>query len=115
MASIQPISNEDVIEWPDGDWCYREALPEMAHKSDDYIVHPVGSPTWQAIVEGAADPLGWIPWGGGGCPVGYAARVVVRFRDGDVNPPGEGRGYDWRHRGTDSDIVAYKIVEEKQT
>ena len=30
------FSQEDVILWPDGTWCYREDLPQMQWKSDDY-------------------------------------------------------------------------------
>ena len=43
---VQPISGEDVLEWPDGTWCTRDELPDMSHMSDDYIVHPYSSPSW---------------------------------------------------------------------
>lgn len=44
--SIQPISNEDIIVWPDGTWCARGDLAEYQHMSDDYIVLPDGSIEW---------------------------------------------------------------------
>lgn len=37
------MDQEDIIEWPDGFWCYRYELHEMDHKSDDYQVHEYGS------------------------------------------------------------------------
>lgn len=40
---IQAISQEDILEWPDGTWCFRYELHEMAHKSDDYITHAEGT------------------------------------------------------------------------
>lgn len=30
------IDEDDVILWPDGDWCFRYELSGMNHKSDDY-------------------------------------------------------------------------------
>lgn len=32
------MSEDDVILWPDGTWCYRYQLPEYSHMSDDYRV-----------------------------------------------------------------------------
>ena len=43
---IVPVSKDDVILWPDYDWCYRYELPEMQHKSDDYRVLPANSLEW---------------------------------------------------------------------
>lgn len=45
--TIQPISNDDLIKWPDGTMCTREELPEMTHMSDDSVVYPVDTPEWQ--------------------------------------------------------------------
>lgn len=47
---IKPISNEDIMVWPDGTWCFRHQLPEMSHKSDDYVVFPEGTPEADAIL-----------------------------------------------------------------
>lgn len=43
---IQPISNEDVMLWPDGTWCFRQYLGEHSHMSDDFEVLPVNSARW---------------------------------------------------------------------
>lgn len=40
------LHSDDILRWPDGSWCYRYELPEMAHKSDDYEVLSAGSAAW---------------------------------------------------------------------
>lgn len=54
----------------------------------------------------------WVPHNGGPMPVSAETRVVVRCRDGEVwlIPVKAGR-CDWKHVGSDSDIVAYRVVE----
>jgi len=61
----------------------------------------------------AAQPVtdDWIPWAGGGCPVGGAVIVQVKGRNGDLDT-GKARLYDWRHVGGDGDIVAYQLVQK---
>lgn len=41
--NIRPVSQEDVIVWCDGTWCFREELHEVNWMSDDYLVIPAGS------------------------------------------------------------------------
>jgi len=61
----------------------------------------------------AAQPVAddWIPWAGGGCPVGGAVIVQVKGRNGDLDT-GKARLYEWRHVGGDGDIVAYQLVQK---
>ena len=59
---------------------------------------------------------GWIPWGGGACPVAHSTIVDVRLRN-----QGEGRAvasnWRWLHetRGNSilegADIIAYRVVK----
>ena len=59
---------------------------------------------------------GWIPWGGGDCPVAHSTIVNVRYRDG-----WEGGGlaskFRWLHATQESsdvkelDIIAYRVVK----
>lgn len=44
--NIKPISEDDIIVWPDGTWCYRRDLDDYGWMSDDYIVFPVDSAEW---------------------------------------------------------------------
>jgi len=37
---------DDILEWPDGTWCYRHELSDMQWMSDDYTTIPVGSERW---------------------------------------------------------------------
>ncbi len=55
----------------------------------------------------------WIEWAGGEQPAGRQDRVEVRFRDGtqDNGPSGI---YGWDHDGEDGDIIAYRVVKEKE-
>lgn len=49
--TIQPISNEDIMVWPDGTFCCRLELPEYGYMGDDYVTHPVGSPEWKSYMQ----------------------------------------------------------------
>jgi len=31
------MSPDDILVWPDGEWCFAHELAEMAHRGDDYI------------------------------------------------------------------------------
>jgi hypothetical protein len=42
--------HEDVILWPDGDWCYRSELEEYAHKADDCEVLKADTPEWRSFL-----------------------------------------------------------------
>lgn len=43
-------SNEDVIVWADGTWCYRYELHEMNYMSDDYRVLQYASGDWSLFL-----------------------------------------------------------------
>ncbi len=61
------------------------------------------------------DKDGFIPWNGGDCPVQRNTKVVVKFK-GDyshISNPLSAFCWDWKHHGTRSDIVAYKVYEEE--
>lgn len=55
----------------------------------------------------------WIEWGGGQCPVADDQRVHVQFRDGEVINTASGNCIRWSHKGTSSDIIAYRIIPEQ--
>jgi len=56
---------------------------------------------------------GWIPWGGGECPVHGEWMVVVVSR-ADINERQDAEMtaefWDWEHNGGDGDILAYKVI-----
>jgi len=54
---------------------------------------------------------GFIQWNGGVMPVSGDTHVSVRLRGGDLIPM-KALLLDWRHVGSLSDIVAYKILEK---
>lgn len=47
--SIRLASQEDIILWPDGSWCFRYELPEMNHKSDDFEVITEDNPQYELL------------------------------------------------------------------
>lgn len=47
---IQKVSSDDVLLWPDGDWCLRGALDEYIHKSDDFEVLMENSERWETFL-----------------------------------------------------------------
>lgn len=71
------------------------------------------SSTPQTAEQPGTDPDGWIPWGGGECPVAEGTLVDVLYKDGE-----EQAGMlclavtitdIWRHRGREDDIIAYRL------
>lgn len=52
MACIQPINSEDMILWPNGDWCYRHELAEFGrNKSDDFETIPFATARWHTVMD----------------------------------------------------------------
>lgn len=45
------MSLDDILEWPDGEWCYRDELVGFSHKSDDYRVISVDTDEWHTFVD----------------------------------------------------------------
>lgn len=62
----------------------------------------------RAVGEQQAPEAGWIEWNGGPRPVMRAAKVEVRYRDGEVDSGGAG-AWEWTHVGASYDIVAYRL------
>ncbi len=57
----------------------------------------------------------WIAWNGGECPVSGQLNIEIMFRDGDTAEPIiEDEPLEWDHEGEDSDIIAYRVIEEKE-
>jgi hypothetical protein len=59
-----------------------------------------------------ADAEGWISWHGGENPA-VGKRVDVKYKGQDCLVNLFSVGFDWRHKGSDSDITHYRIVKEK--
>lgn len=56
----------------------------------------------------------WIPWPGGECPVATETLVEVRFDDPlNTERTYAARSLRWTHRNGNSDIIAYRIVEQQ--
>lgn len=45
------VDMEDVVLWPDGEWCYYYELDEMAHKRDDVVVLCFGTEEYDECFE----------------------------------------------------------------
>lgn len=46
---------EDILVWPNGDWCYRYQHAEMSHLSDDYDILWAESPGWLDFIDRLVD------------------------------------------------------------
>lgn len=64
-----------------------------------------------AMAEPQPDADGWIKWEGGACPVPGDTRVEVKLRDGCVECCQKAYFFDWSDIDSDTDIIAYRIVE----
>lgn len=49
--AIKPVSDSDILIWPDGTWCFREHLSQYGHMSDDYQTLAVDTPEWEQQLE----------------------------------------------------------------
>ncbi len=49
--TIQPISQDDIIVWPNGTWCFRSESSQFGYLGDDYQVLPSGSADHTAWLE----------------------------------------------------------------
>jgi len=57
----------------------------------------------------------WIDWNGGECPVDGDLLVEIVFRyDNSIDQFSNASNFYWLHSGYPGDIIAYKIIEEKQ-
>lgn len=63
---------------------------------------------------------GWIEWNGGEQPIPDGSIADVKYRDGKVQfameiPYGDGQheyiAYNWKHKGMNGDIIAYRPVK----
>lgn len=50
QSVLVDASNDDLILWPDGTFCYRSDLSGYTHMSDDYEVVPFGSMRYNQLV-----------------------------------------------------------------
>lgn len=46
------VDMEDVVLWPDGEWCYYYEFAEMTHKSDDVVVLCFGTEKYEEFLQG---------------------------------------------------------------
>jgi hypothetical protein len=69
--------------------------------------------TFRIATNQLPDADGWIPWFGGENPA-PGKIVCIKCRVGGVPVNFASSNLDWRHRGSDGDIVAYRIVKEKK-
>jgi len=58
---------------------------------------------------------GWIPWGGGDCPIPLDTKVEVSCRGPYPTSTGLARDFSWGHLEMlyDTDIVSYRVIKEE--
>ncbi|MFY0403324.1 hypothetical protein ACOMDP_11880 [Pantoea dispersa] len=54
---------------------------------------------------------GWIEWKGGRCPVSANDNVEIKLRDGGSCEGPGAHILNWANRGFQSDIIAYRVIE----
>lgn len=58
-------------------------------------------------------PDGWIPWAGGSPPVDRDDEIGIKFKNPNLMPQHtKGSGLDWKHWGSGTDIIAYKVIKK---
>ncbi len=113
-----------VLEQPDGqfflvehDNCYEVEITLLAamHRRAEFggriwaltgsIVKPKTDTYWQIENDG------WIEWKGGRCPVSANDNVGIKFLDGGSYEGPGAHILNWANRGFQSDIIAYRVIE----
>jgi hypothetical protein len=87
---------------------------EKKKPCDDHMTANVTKSQWQAEREKMNEPK-WIRHRGGKQPVEDSVKIEYRMRDGDISNRLE-RASDlrWAHLSLESDIMAYRIIEESK-
>jgi len=96
----------------EGDECWSEQTSEWVTASINTPIHT--TVIYRRPIPDAPTPDdGWIPWGGGGCPVDPCTLVQWRLNQGiESNPDGApASGRRWEHIRDGLDIIAYRIVK----
>lgn len=107
-----------VAQDKDGLWYWLSGKPEplkdqWSVDTSDRIgvsVQTNPNPNWRNTLEQRPSNDGWIEWHGGECPVDHDACVEVKLKDG-YGTMFRANRLIWHHRGTVSDIIAYRIVK----
>lgn len=42
---------DDILLWPNGNWCYRSDIDDMSHLSDDYQILRADSEQWREFIQ----------------------------------------------------------------
>jgi hypothetical protein len=56
----------------------------------------------------------WVEWTGGWCPIPAGISCEIRLRSGLCYRPQQAEQWAWGRFGNDSDIVAYRLLPEKE-
>ena len=79
----------------------------LAARSSDWSTRIITREEYQAAG-------GWMKWEGGGRTFESTSRVCVKFRgDTDRSATGIAYEYIWSNTGSDSDIIAYRIINQQ--
>lgn len=81
--------------------------------ASDYTTAIITREQYEAAL--AAKNDGWIEWGGGKCPVDDGEVVDVMFGRGGRISTNIAECWCWIHRGTSSDITAYRLHQPKKS
>jgi hypothetical protein len=98
-----------------------DILVEVRYANTGVSIGEARTFAWQArgsgmvvayrVLDEAPKTVDWIEFGGGGSPVRWGTAVEVRLRDGCVKQH-SASAFSWVWAGKDSDIVAYRVLEE---
>lgn len=56
----------------------------------------------------------WLEWKGGVMPVNRLIMIQPKLRMGKIIAPEIASYWDWRHLGSDFDIIAYRVIEQER-
>lgn len=107
LINIQQKISRIIAGDPDHTDGWRDIQGYAKLAEDRCKVEVIGVPSPQP------DADGWIPWGGGECPVDGGALVSVKFRNYNPssNDPVPACNWIWHHLGKNGDIMAYKVIK----
>ena len=87
-------------------WGIEGVRHEAYAMADEMLLEPDST----AQPETAAEPDGWVAWGGGDCPVAPDIVVEVHLAD-DYFSTDKAIVFDWTHDCDDRNIIAYRVVQ----
>ena len=104
FADKQPVCNEKYYQWEE---CWASHAFDVRKQLQKWNETIITREEYQSVG-------GWMKWGGGKRPVSSGSMVNFVARGDVVILAGDAGSIEWHHCGDESDIIAYRLINQRQ-